>query len=171
LEIAVAWVKCPAWDQVPDETAGAMRSSRRAKLYADENVDEILIADLRSEKVNVLSARELGHHGKPDSFHASMAHKYSRCLLTKDRDFLDDRAFPFNQLSGVIVLKDRLENEGGYSELLDTLLIDLIPYGNFLRDMKVEASDTDITWRYVDWRGFIDKKHYRLIDGLWYEEK
>jgi hypothetical protein len=65
----------------------------------------------------------------------------------------------------VIVVKDKLENDDAYYCLPDNILVNVIP-GSLLERYGVKASDTDISWRYVDRRGSITKTHYRMMDLL-----
>ena len=75
-----------SWRTVRDPSSaeiGEARRYRKAKLYADEDVEDYVVEMLRAIGVNIKSARELpGHCGKDDEFHAAYAKKKRRFLLT-----------------------------------------------------------------------------------------
>jgi hypothetical protein len=50
-----------------------LQNHKKAKFYGDEDIEDGAVAVLRECGVNITSARELGHRGKPDSFHAALA--------------------------------------------------------------------------------------------------
>lgn len=82
-----------------------MQRQKKAKFYADGDIEDGAVAVLRECGVNITSARELGHRGKPDSFQAALALKEKRFLLTRNgRDYLNDRKFPLNRVHGIVVI-------------------------------------------------------------------
>lgn len=91
----------------------------RLRLYADENVAPAFVLALRHfQKVNIVSAVELGFRGRDDGFHFAEAKRERRFLLTNDHDFLDDRRFPLQSCLGVIVLAPPKEHlDVGYYSL------------------------------------------------------
>ena len=58
------------------------------KIYADENIESAIIEGLRRRRVQVFSAVEIGHLGKPDAFHLKKAAELGAAILTHDADFL-----------------------------------------------------------------------------------
>lgn len=75
------------WKKLEDPTKDemeALRGLKKAKLYADEDIEEEVVEFLRDSGANIKSARELGHRGKPDSFHAAVSFKEKRFLLNKE---------------------------------------------------------------------------------------
>ncbi len=69
------------WKELPASSKADIRSLRgmkRAKLYADEDIEEEIVELIRNRGVNIKSARELGHRGKPHSFHAALAFEQKR---------------------------------------------------------------------------------------------
>jgi predicted nuclease of predicted toxin-antitoxin system len=75
------------WKRLPDlskEEMTGLRGLKKAKLYADEDIEDEVVKFLRDSGVNITRARELGNQGKPDSFHAALAYREKRFLLTKN---------------------------------------------------------------------------------------
>jgi hypothetical protein len=89
------------WKRIPDpskDDEAVLRMSKRMKLYADEDIEDDVVEFFRRQDVNIKSARELGHRGKPDSFHASLAFREKRFLVTRNgKHYWDDRAVPMNR--------------------------------------------------------------------------
>ena len=76
------------------------------RLYADHNIEKELVDYLRSSGFDVLWVIEDKYleQQKDDSFHYQMARKRRMYLLTKDKDFWDDRIYPIQNSPGVIIL-------------------------------------------------------------------
>jgi len=83
----------------------ADRLSPRPRIYADANVPAGLIAYMRTrlgwDVLFVLEEPPLRR--APDVKHYRLAHQLRRTLVTMDRDYLDDRRFPPEETSGVLV--------------------------------------------------------------------
>ena len=80
--------------------------SPRPRIYADANVPATVVAYMR-DRLNwdvlfVLEEDELRR--APDVKHYRLAQQLRRTLVTLDRDYLDDRRFPPDEGSGVIVV-------------------------------------------------------------------
>ena len=58
------------------------------KIYADENIERSIVEGLRRRRIEVISARELGYHGKSDEFHIKKASELKAVILTHDVDFI-----------------------------------------------------------------------------------
>ena len=86
----------------------AERLSPRPRIYADANVPAGLVAYMRQrlqwDVLFVLEEDELRR--APDVHHYRLAHDLRRTLVTMDRDYLDDRRFPPDETSGVLVIQD-----------------------------------------------------------------
>ena len=86
--------------------AVAERLSPRPRIYADANVPAGLVAHmrlrLRWDVLFVLEEDELRR--APDTRHYKLAQQLRRTLVTMDRDYLDDRRFPPEETSGVLVV-------------------------------------------------------------------
>src|SRR5262245_58597684 len=97
----------------------AERLTPRPRIYADANVPAGLVAHMRErlhwDVLFVLEEDELRR--APDTKHYRLAHQLRRTLVTMDRDYLDDRAFPPAESGGVIVI--HAPDEHGLQSLLD----------------------------------------------------
>ena len=86
--------------------AHAERLMPRPRIYADANVPAGLVAFMRGElEWDVLFVlEEDGLRRAPDVKHYRLAQQLRRTLVTMDRDYLDDRRFPPEEGSGVLVI-------------------------------------------------------------------
>jgi hypothetical protein len=84
----------------------AQRLSPQPRIYADANVPAGIVAHMRRrlgwDVFFVLE--ENGLRRAADTTHYHMAQQLGRTLVTMDRDYLDDRRFPPDEGSGVLVL-------------------------------------------------------------------
>ena len=141
---------------------------RRARLYADEMVEDEAIEFLRNNKVNVQTARELGYAGRGDGFHVSYARRTKRFLFTKDRDFLNDRRFPLNNIPGIIVMKADMTRVAEYATCLHLILGFVIPYGELRSGQKIEVTPARLSHRFRTADGQVVDEEFRMRDGKWY---
>ena len=95
--------------------------SDRPRVYADANVPAGLVAfmreTLRWDVLFVMDHPDLRR--ARDTEHYRLARQLRRTLVTLDRDYLDDKAFPPEQGSGVLVVA--APDERGLSALLKRL--------------------------------------------------
>jgi hypothetical protein len=84
----------------------AQRLSARPRIYADANVPAGLVAHMRVQlQWDVLFVVEEDTLRRaPDLKHYRLAQQLRRTLVTMDRDYLDDRRFPPDEGSGVLVI-------------------------------------------------------------------
>jgi hypothetical protein len=84
----------------------AQRISSRPRIYADANVPAGLVAHMRLRlQWDVLFVvEEDALRRAPDLKHYRLAQQLGRTLVTMDRDYLDDRRFPPDEGSGVLVI-------------------------------------------------------------------
>ena len=91
----------------------ADRISPRPRIYADANVPARLVAHMRHvldwDVLFVMEDPELRR--APDLKHYRLAAQLRLTLITLDRDYLDDRRFPPEQGSGVLVISAPNEAE------------------------------------------------------------
>ena len=91
------------------------------RVYADANIPAGLVAFMRARlRWDVLFVVEHDDMRRlPDTEHFRLAGQLRRTLLTLDRDYLDDRAFPPGACPGVLVIA--APNEAGLAKLLSRL--------------------------------------------------
>jgi hypothetical protein len=159
------------WRLIKDiqESPFPPRSIKRANLYADEDIEDEVVSWLRTQGINIRSARELGHRGKPDSFHAAYAFKKKRFILTKnEKDYFDDRQFPPNRTYGVIVVQGDMRDPEAYFRSVWWTLA-LVPSGELYVGMKIRLTPTEVTMRFIDTNG--QRQVYRVTQdrGSYYE--
>src|SRR5207248_431785 len=84
----------------------AQRLSARPRIYADANVPAGLVAHMRLRlQWDVLFVvEEETLRRAPDVKHYRLAQQLRRTLVTMDRDYLDDKRFPPDEGSGVLVI-------------------------------------------------------------------
>lgn len=123
------------------EDVASTRQLRRAKLYADEDVEDFMVEIIRSVGVNITSARELpGHRGKPDEWHAAYAKRERRFLLTKNaRDFMDDRKLPWENTYGVIAIDGDFGDVDQYVASVRHVVQLVVPLGELFVKTKIHA--------------------------------
>jgi uncharacterized protein DUF5615 len=87
-------------------TPHAQRIASRPRIYADANVPAGIVAHMRIRlQWDVLFVvEEEALRRAPDLKHFRLAQQLGRTLVTMDRDYLDDKRFPPDQGSGVLVI-------------------------------------------------------------------
>jgi Domain of unknown function (DUF5615) len=87
-------------------TPHAQRIASRPRIYADANVPAGIVAHMRIRlQWDVLFVvEEETLRRAPDLKHYRLAQQLGRTLVTMDRDYLDDRRFPPDEGSGVLVI-------------------------------------------------------------------
>ncbi len=144
------------WKKIPDLTKqeeSESRGQKKVKLYADEDVEDEIVSFLREEGVNIKSAKELGHRGKPDSFHAALAFKEKRFLLTKNaKHYMNDRLVPFQMVHGIIAIEGDMSDTQSYIKTIVKVLA-LIPYGDTYVGCKIRVSGDETSFRFINSAG------------------
>ena len=159
------------WRQIPNPKRPRIpgKPLRRARLYADEDIEAWIVHLLRDHKVNIKSAVELGHRGKDDSFHAALAFKEKRFLLTKNgKDFLNDRVLPFSETWGLIAF----EVDTADLQLTATalqILVEVIGIGELMERSKVRLSAEEMSITYLNAEGKRMTQRFRLTSGETFE--
>jgi len=99
----------------------AERLSPQPRIYADANVPAGIVAHMRNElRWDVLFVlEEDGLRRAADVQHYRLAQQLRRTLVTLDRDYLDDKRFPPDEGSGVLVIN--APNEDQLMLLLDRI--------------------------------------------------
>ena len=155
------WKKLP---NVSKEDIRDLRGLKRAKLYADEDIEDEVVEFLKDSGVNITSARSLSYRGKPDSFHAALSFKEKRFLLTKNaKHFMDDKRVPFHMVHGIIAIEGDMGEMYSYTRTLLTVL-DLVPYGEAYLGMKIRVSKEELSLSFIDAEGKIIRRRMKT-DG------
>jgi hypothetical protein len=82
---------------------------------------------------------------KPDSFHAALAFKQKRFLVTKNaKDYMDDRKVPFHRMHGIIAVEGDMRDSDTYIGCLKTLLDIIIPFGEVYVKHKIQLKRDEI---------------------------
>jgi hypothetical protein len=109
----------------------------------------------------VRSAKELGHAGKPDGFHAALAFRERRFLLTRNaKDYLDHRALPFNRTYGVIAVEADLADESACVACLAWIRNFIVPFGSEYVGGKFRLSATTTERHFIDSAGRLTLLRY-----------
>jgi predicted nuclease of predicted toxin-antitoxin system len=149
----MSWMRLPRPSK--DEVA-LLRRLRKARLYADEVIEEAVVEAIRDRGVNISSVRERGERGKPDETHLATARKERRFLLTKDKDFLDDRRFPLRKDGPAIIYIDGdFGAEERFAAAVANLLIYIVPYSQIYEGAKIQLSEERMIFRYISYEGNI----------------
>ena len=147
------WIRLP---RASSNDTALLRRLRKARLYADEGIEEQVVQAIRERGVNIASVRERGQRGKPDEVHLATARREHRFLLTKDPDFLDDRRFPLQKTGpGIIYVHGDFGAAERYVAAIANLLIYIVPYSQVYEGAKIGLSEKQMTFRYVNFEGKI----------------
>jgi hypothetical protein len=160
------------WKKLQDlskQDESELRGLRKAKLYADEDIEEEVVELFRDNGVNIKSARELSHRGKPDSFHAALAYKEKRFLLTKNaKHFMDDKIVPFQMVHGIIAIEGDMSDTQSYIKAL-VAVFGLIPYGEAYVGLKIRVTQDEISLRGINSEGKMTSSRMKTIGDDVYE--
>ena len=139
--------------------AHAGRIAGQPRVYVDANIPAGLVVfmrtDLRWDVLFVIEHDDLRR--ERDGEHFRLARELRRTLITLDRDYLDDRAFPMEQSGGVLVLTAPGEKE--YRALLARLDAELFRAERAERPERPERPERFLPLYqrklhvHVDWRG------------------
>jgi hypothetical protein len=147
------WIRLP---KASSDEQTLLKILRKARLYADEDIEDEVVQAIKDRGVNISSVHERGEQGKPDEVHLATARREHRFLLTKDKDFLDDRRFPLQrQGPGIIYLHGSFRAEDPYWGTVANLLIYIVPYSQIYEGAKIQLSEKHMTFRYIDYEGKI----------------
>src|SRR2546430_1701210 len=97
-------------DAVTTDERALLDQSRRARFYADEDIEKEVVQTIRDSGFNIESARDIPRHrGKPDEFQRDYAKQKRRILLTKNgSDFWSDRKHPLQKTHSIVMLEGDL---------------------------------------------------------------
>jgi len=130
--------------------AHAGRIAGQPRVYVDANIPAGLVAFMRArlhwDVLFVIEHDDLRR--ERDGEHFRRARELRRTLITLDRDYLDDRAFPMEESGGVIVLT--APGEQGYRALLTRLDAEIFRAKRPERLLPLYQRKLHV---HVDWRG------------------
>lgn len=132
---------------------------KKARFVIDESLGVGVAMALRDYGWNAVYVEEIGLAGHSDEDVFAFAWKEDRVLLTHDRDFLDDRRFPFHRNPGLIVLPGADGSGAGLIEALRSVMSLVGQFREAYRGDKIEITEDGI-WTI---RGFDRKlgRHYK----------
>jgi hypothetical protein len=115
------------------------------RVYADANVPAGVVAFMRTalgwDVFFVIEQPDLRR--AHDSEHFRLARQLRRTLITIDRDYLDDRAFPPQESAGVVVLS--APDERGLQRLLERVDRDMFrPNGSGVVPLPLEGAKLQV---------------------------
>jgi predicted nuclease of predicted toxin-antitoxin system len=126
-------------------------------LYFDENFPEAVVSHFAltsywKSKVKVTSASERGTIGRPDKFHYTYCQKRKYTLVTLDRDFDNDKEYPFTSgnMPGIIIIR---ANSSEVRQIIDilgrilTFLMSIPLPRSFLLETKFIAGRDNVQMR------------------------
>jgi predicted nuclease of predicted toxin-antitoxin system len=120
---------------------------QKLRLYFDVNFPKNVVEALKTEqrwgrKCKIYSANDLGFENKDDKFLLEYCRKRNFVLVTLDKDFMDDRQFPFSKIPGIIrVIAKKNDHVTILSNLMSLLtFLSFFPFPRgFMSDTKIEA--------------------------------
>jgi predicted nuclease of predicted toxin-antitoxin system len=144
----------------------------RASFYADHNLDSAFIEMLRHLGWTVETAAEIGAASQSDAWHFRRAFKTNRVLLTMDKDFLDDKQYPFSQTRGILIFNIDSSSPDEIARALEVVHYVLGQIAATLDEKKVLVN-SDYTFRIIsrvrdgtEWT--LRTNRYRVdADGAW----
>ena len=147
------------------ELASFNRAFRReAKFYAETSVEQVAVEILHDLGFKVSTSGEVGLSEHDDADHLGYARRENRILLTKDKDFLDDRKFPYQQSPGIVVLDIDPVTQESLADALYVLKVVIRPYREIWQGSKILISrDRHVTiWQKEHDTGRWQRTRYRL---------
>ena len=157
------------WRDLPepeDWQREAARRARKARIYADADIEDEVVEWLRAQKVNIKSARELGHQTKPDAWQAAYALRERRFLLTKNgKDFLSDRKLPWHKLFGLVVVEGDMSNMDDFALAMTHVVRWIVPMGELHEKTKILVHPRGATIRYQSLDGSVETRKFRFERG------
>jgi predicted nuclease of predicted toxin-antitoxin system len=116
----------------------------KARFLVDESLGVEASHVIRASGWNVLYVDEAGLGGKSDEDVYAFAWREDRIILTHDKDFLNDRRFPFHRNPGVIVVPGATGETPGLVDAIFRVLRIIGPYREANRKMKLQIAEDGI---------------------------
>jgi predicted nuclease of predicted toxin-antitoxin system len=130
-------------------------TSRRSRFLVDESLGTGVAEVLRYLRYNTKFGPDVGLKGKADPTVYAYAWREKRILLTHDKDYLNDREYPFNRNPGVIVLPGEEGEQVPLRMAIRSMLNIFGTHGRIFPNAKI-VIDSNNVW-YI--------KNYRKADG------
>jgi predicted nuclease of predicted toxin-antitoxin system len=138
---------------------------KKLRFYVDADVPRQAVEILREWGFNVLTAGEAGKKGHSDEDHLAEARKQSRILVSRDRDYLNDRRFPIHECPALVVCDF---GTGTRDQIMDTFqcleLIESAP-DFFAAGVKIDAKTSEWTEIARVQEGYTTRNRFRLYRG------
>jgi hypothetical protein len=154
------------WHEFDWKTAPRMPPGphRKLKLYADINIPQPIIAELRSAGLVVHLARESGRSSRPDQSIYQEARARGLVLLTMDRDFWADRDHPLRETSGIIFVDIPPDEPGRAVDGLARFYAIFAKYFplDWWKGSKARVYEHGFVLRSHTWQGRISETEFRL---------
>lgn len=137
-----------------DKKRKGIYTKQKLFFYFDENFPKETVDILKSDrsfskKFGIKSAADI-NRAKDDLFHFQYCKKRGFMLVTLDKDFMNDRKYPFNKIPGIIVLSFSKDSFGKIKEALDKIayFLSFFPFPRiFAGDSKFQVSQTKCIMR------------------------
>ncbi len=138
---------------------------KKLKLYADVNLPEPLIQELRAAGLVVYSARQTGKsQARPDQSIFEEARRQGLVLLTMDRDFWNDKEHPLHWTSGIIfvdISPDQPEKACDGLARFYALFAREYPLA-WWKGIKARVCEHGFVLRMHTWEGRVSEEEFRL---------
>ena len=158
------------WKKIPPLTKNDDRAlHKKTRFLVDENIGK-LASILRELGLDARSAHEAGLKGHSDEDLFALGWKRKWVIITNDKDFLNDRSYPFHRCPGVLILPSPAKGLGGFGDALANGLAVVGRYGGAFdgQKMVIGPDGTGIVRGFSKHRGlhwkvrFKVDEHYQL---------
>ena len=133
------------WKKIDDSYANLVEPfEKRVRFLIDENIEPETIAFLKKRRANTKSVKEFGYQCRSDGDIYKLAYREKRMLLTQDDGYLDNRKFPIDQTSGILIITGC----SGYQDMnaiLEALLTSIVPFGETWNQSKMRIIPDTMT--------------------------
>jgi len=152
------------WKKIPDSN-GLPGKWKRTKFLVDESVGKEVADWLKEIGWNARFVGDEGLNGRSDEDILAYAWRTKRMLIAFDRDFLDDKKFPFNRNPGVVVISGGSGNTESLIKSLQRTISVIGPFWDIFRGDKIIISEDEVIVRSA--QGGSSK--YRIKNGQAWE--
>jgi len=160
------------WEELPQPTRADVsemeqRWKKKAQFLVDESLDQGLVQVLRQLGWNALGVDDEGLRGLADETVFARARDQGRLLLSKDRDFLNERRFPLTMGGAVAVLPEGPIDGEGVVRALRALLGIFAPLSRAYTCARMDLTSRDeLQIRSFDpSKSFLQTQRYKLGPG------